>query len=451
MESIAPVVSADTAVDLTRVGEEMHSWARDLWPICRSLTGEGVRETLRYLQRRVPELRVEEIPSGTRCFDWTVPDEWNVRDAYVLDASGRRVIDFRANNLHLVGYSTPVDVELSREELDKHLHSLPDQPNAIPYVTSYYAPRWGFCLSHNARRALPDGTYRAVVDATLAPGSLTYGELVLPGETDREVLLSTYICHPSMANNELSGPVVTAAIARWLQQLPRRRCTYRLIWIPETLGSIAYMSRHLDHLRKHLIAGWVVTCVGDERTYSYMPSRTGDTLADRVSRHVLKHHAPDAKHYTFLQRGSDERQYCSPRANLPVASVMRSKYGEFPEYHTSLDDLSFVTPAGLAGAWQALTRCLTAVEHHCFPVARTVGEPQLGKRGLYPTLSTKGSARSVASLTNFLAHADGVTDLVGLADRIGIPIWDCIELSELLQKHELIHCAASPSPAWMQE
>ena len=431
-------------------GEAMHALARRLWPIPRSLTGPGLRESLAILAETAGEMEIHRWATGDPVLDWTIPDEWAIREAWIKGPDGERVVDFADHTLHVLGYSEPVHRTMPLEELQAHLYSLPELPTAIPYVTSYYRRRWGFCLAHAARERLVDGDYEVFIDADLGPGRLEVGEVVIEGG-EREVLFSTYCCHPSMANNELSGPVVTAALARWLERLPRRRHTFRLIWIPETLGSIAYMSRHLDHLRRHLVAGWVVTCVGDDRAYSYMPSRTGDTLADRVSRHVLSHHAPDARHYSFLQRGSDERQYCSPRANLPVASVMRTKYGEFPEYHTSLDDLSFVTPSGLAGAWHALTRCLMAVERNCYPVARTVGEPQLGKRGLYPTLSTRGSARSVASLTNFLAFADGVTDLVGLADRIGVPVWECIEICELLQKHELIHCAASPSPAWRQE
>ena len=419
-------------------GAEMHRWARDLWPICRSLTGDGVRQTLSYLQEILPGLTQHEVATGTQCFDWTVPNEWNVSDAYVLNESGERVIDFRENNLHLVGYSVPVDVELSLEELEPHLYSLPDQPTAIPYVTSYYAPRWGFCLAHERRQALEPGRYRAVVKSRLEPGSLTYGELILPGEESTEVLLSTYVCHPSMANNELSGPVVAAALARWLAAKPRRRHTYRIVFLPETIGAIVYMSRNLEALKKSLIAGWVLTCVGDERAYSFMPSRTGDTLADRVSRHVLSHHAPGYVAYDFLQRGSDERQYCSPLANLPVASIMRSKYGVYPEYHTSLDDLTLVTPEGLKGAWLALSRCIDALEANCYPVATVVGEPQLGRRGLYPTLSRTGSARTVRPMVDFLAHADGTMDLIAVADRIGVPVWECAELLERLEGHKLI-------------
>ena len=250
---------------MSDLGVEMHSWATDLFPICRSITGEGVRETLRYLSNIVPELAMYEVTSGTPAFDWTVPNEWNVRSAYIEDESGRRIVDFARNNLHLVGYSEPVDRWLTLDELQPYLHSLPEQPHAIPYVTSYYSGRWGFCLTQEQRDQLPQGRYHAVVDSTLAPGSLTYGEIILPGWEEKEILLSTYVCHPSLANNELSGPVVTIALARWLASQEKRRYTYRILLIPETIGSIVYLSSHLDDMKRNTVAGFVLTCIGDER------------------------------------------------------------------------------------------------------------------------------------------------------------------------------------------
>jgi aminopeptidase-like protein len=410
-----------TTAETTAVGAFCHGLARELFPISRSLTGPGVRETLEVLSGHLPGLTVHAVPSGTRAFDWIVPDEWTIRDAYITDENGNRVVDFRKNNLHVVGYSTPVDQWLSLEELDRHLHSLPDLPHAIPYVTSYYSRRWGFCLTHGQRASLSSGRYRAVIDADLRPGVLNYAELVLPGRSEQEVFVSTYVCHPSMANNELSGPVVTTALARWLAGLPHRRFTYRFVFIPETIGSIVYLSRHLDHLKQHVVAGFNVTCIGDERCYSYVPSRAGDTLADRAALHVLKHIDPGFRRYTWLDRGSDERQYCAPGVDLPIASIMRSKYVEYPEYHTSLDDLGFVTAAGLQGGFDALRQAIEVIENDRRVRTTVLGEPQLGKRGLYPTLGTKESGRQARSMMNLISYADGTRTLLEIAELTGDP------------------------------
>lgn len=423
------------------VGQRMHGWASDLFPIHRSITGAGVRETLAYLANLLPGLVVHAVPSGTQAFDWTVPDEWTIRDAYIADDAGHKVIDYNKHNLHVVGYSEPVDTWLSLAELDEHLYSLPEQPDAIPYITSYYNRLWGFCLPHHQRKALPSGRYHVVINSDLKPGVLNYADLLLPGKEDSEVLLSTYICHPSMANNELSGPVVTASLALWLQSLENRRFTYRIVFVPETIGAIVYLSKNSGHMKQKTIAGFEISCVGDDRAYSFLPSRKGGTLADRVAEQTLKQHGVDYARYSFLDRGADERQYCSALIDLPVVLVMRTKFGSYLEYHTSLDDLSVISPAGLEGAFNILQSCLQALEANYVYKATMPCEPQLGRRGIKPTLSTKNVVVP-RTLMNVLAYADGQTDLLAISEIIGVDMMECAAAAVRLEQEGLLEKVA---------
>jgi aminopeptidase-like protein len=316
---------------------------------------------------------------------------------------------------------------------------LPEQPDAIPYVTSYYNRHWGFCLTEDRRAQLEDGDYEVFIDSELSAGSLSYGEIIIQGDEPSEVLLSTYICHPSMANNELSGVVLALQLAKWLSALPSRKHTYRILFVPETIGPIVYLSKHLEHLKKHVIAGYVLTCVGDDRSYSYIPSRNGETLADRVALHVLKHLDPNFNRYTWAERQSDERQYCAPHVDLPVASMMRTKYGSYPEYHTSLDTLGdVVTPEGLAGGMLAYMRAIQILELDFYPVVTTICEPQLGKRDLYPTISKKGNYENTLLMRNILSWADGRDQASDMAERSASPLAEVLRVLRTLREEGLV-------------
>jgi len=429
---------------MPNLGEEMHGLCQELFPICRSITGNGFRQSLAILQKHVPSMNKIEVPTGTMCFDWEVPKEWNIKDAYIITPSGNKICDFKKSNLHVVGYSTPINKVIDYDELQEHLYSLPEQPDAIPYITSYYKERWGFCITQKEREQLTSGEYRVFIDSELSNGSLTYGELIIPGESEKEIFISSYLCHPSMANNELSGPVVSTFLAKWITKLKKRKYTYRIIIIPETIGSITYLSRNYQSLQRNVVAGFNVTCIGDERAYSYLPSRQGDTISDRASLHVLKHLQPEFVSYSFLDRGSDERQYCSPGIDLPVCSIMRSKYGRYPEYHTSLDDLNLVTPTGLLGGYEVLKRAIECLEMDELLTSTVLCEPQLGKRGLYPTISTKNSGSEVRDMMNFLAYCDGSSSNLEIAEKINVPLWELKETIDKLKKEGVLKTVEAP-------
>lgn len=420
------------------VGELAYQRIRDLFPLCRSITGEGVRQTLQYIANTIPDLRVRKIKSGTQIYDWTVPDEWSISQAYIEDESGNRIVDFRNNNLHVVNYSMPVDCTLSLQELQKHLHSREDMPNAIPYVTSYYEPEWGFCLEHTKRQMLKDGHYKVRIDSKFTKGHLNYADCIIKGKTKKEILISTYICHPSMANNELSGPAVALALAEWLKSRQKElHFTYRFVFVPETIGAIAYIHQNFHKLKQNVVAGYVLTCIGDRGDFSFMPTPWEDTYADRMTQHVLHHCAPGFIKYSFLERGSDERQYCSPRVSLPVVSVMRSKYRVYKEYHTSLDNLDFVSADALTGSIELMKKCILAFEYNKIYRSTVMCEPMLSKRDLYFNSSEDG-ADLKRILFDFIAYCDGQHDLLHIAEKLGINLFKIQEVCELAIRHKLV-------------
>ena len=420
------------------VGDQMYSWVSDLFPFNRSLTGDGVRNTLNYLKSELPGLEIHEVPSGTKAFDWTVPKEWKINRGWIANMDGKKLVDLADSNLHVMGYSISVDKVVTRSELDPHLYSIPEQPNAIPYITSYYKENFGFCVTQTQRDSLGEGPFHIFIDSQHFDGTLSYAELLIPGHTETEIFFSTYVCHPSMANNELSGPVVAMALAKYIQTLTSRRFSYRFLFTVETIGSILYISKHLERMKRDILCGWVLTCIGDNRTYSYVPTKSGQTLTDSISKQVLQDLNSEYIEYSWLDRGSDERQYNSPGVDLPIASLMRSKYGEYAEYHTSLDNLDFVSPDGLAGGLKMLTMAVDILETNDHWKITVLGEPQLGKRGLYPNTSTKTSSSQVRNQMNVISFLDGSFDLLTIANKCQLPYQEVHEIVEKLRKAGLV-------------
>lgn len=419
----------------------------DLYPLCRSITGEGVRQTLRILQRHIP-LEVCEVPTGTPVFDWTVPKEWNIRDAYVKDALGKRVIDFQKSNLHIVSYSIPIRKKVSLGELRKHLFSLPDRPDWIPYRTSYYNETWGFCLSHRQLESLPEGEYEINVDTSLKDGSLTYGEYVIPGKTNSEILISCHICHPSLCNDNLSGIVVTTFLAAQLKQNPKPFYTYRFLFIPGTIGSITWLARNEARVNsiKH---GLVVTCVGDDGKFTYKKSRRSNAVIDKVVPYVLKQSGHPYIVEEFFPYGYDERQYCSPGFDLPVGCLMRSPHGSFPEYHTSADNLDFVRPENLATSLDAYRQVIEVLEGNgSYLNLNPKCEPQLGRRGLYSTVGADSHHKlDQMALLWVLNLSDGAHSLLDVSETANLPFREIKRAADALERCGLLQKCAPGSLA----
>ena len=393
-----------------------------LWPIPRSITGPGFIKSLDLLSEIAPFKRIE-FHTGDKVLDWVIPKEWVPHRAYLIDPNGKKRADFSKNNLHLVGYSAPFKGVLSLTDLKKYINTLPDQPNAIPYITSYYNEAWGFCMSFEEYNNLPEGDYEVVIDTELKKGKLTIGEVVLEGTSDKEILISSYLCHPSMANNELSGPLVLSFLCEAITNLSSRKYTYRFIIVPETIGSIAYLSLRGNDLKKKLIAGYQISCIGDNGPFTYKKSREGDTLADRAAIQMMRNLKNENVIPFNPAIGSDERQYCSPGFNLPVGSLMRTMYTKYPEYHTSLDNKKLMDFKGMEESVETLTSIIHNIEMNVIWENKyPYGEPQLGKRGLFRSLSEKNREDDEMAMWWLLNYADGTNDLFNIADRSGYPI-----------------------------
>lgn len=415
----------------------MYRLAEDLYPICRSISGNGVRETLRIIRSHVP-LEMHEIASGTEVFDWKIPKEWNVRDAYIKDPQGRKVVDFRNSNLHLVNYSVPVRKTIDLNELKGHLHTLPEHPDWIPYRTSYYKETWGFCLSHRQMLELAEGEYDVCIDSTLEDGHLTYGEYVHEGATQDEVLLTTHVCHPSLANDNLSGIAVLSYLAALLSRRPTRY-TYRFLWIPGTIGSIAWLAQNQATVG-HIRHGLVISCVGDGGGPTYKRSRRDNTEINRVMEYVLKSSVDSPVIEEFYPYGYDERQFCSPGFNLPVGLLQRSKYGQYPQYHTSADDLGYIKPVHLAETLRVLARAIDMLECNVVYTSNNpYCEPQLGKRGLYEAMGGgNDKVQRQMALLWVLNLSDGGHSLLDIAEKSNMPFGEISRAASLLEEHGLL-------------
>ena len=431
--------------NLMEIGQELHQFASELYPICRSITGDGIRETLARIGKRIP-LQISEVPSGTQVFDWTVPKEWNIRDAHIKDSTGKRVVNFQQSSLHVMNYSTPVRARMSLSELRPHLFTLPEQPDLIPYRTSYYKPDWGFCLSHNQMLSLTDREYEVCIDSTLDDGYLTYGEFCVSGRNSEEVLISVHACHPSLANDNLSGLAVATFLAKLLigREL---RYSYRFLFIPGTIGAIAWLARNREKANR-IRHGLVLTCIGDEGGFHYKKSRRGDAEIDRAAAHVLRHCGEASEILDFSPYGYDERQYCSPGFNLPVGCLMRSVWGTFPEYHTSADDLNFIHPQQLAGSLRACASILDVLEgNRKYCNQNPYCEPQLGKRDLYRSTGGQTIGAEINARLWVLNYSDGEHSLLDIAERSGLPFSMIYDAAELLKQSGLLGVATGSSGA----
>lgn len=421
---------------------DMMKWAKELFPLCRSLTGKGTQLTLRYFKKLNPNFKIIKFKSGKNVYDWKIPLEWNISDAYLKHEKGKKFAEFKKNNLHVVNYSFPIKKRLNKKDLVKNIHTLKKQPDAIPYITSYYKKIWGFCMSENEFKKLPSGNYDVLIDSNFKKGAMELMHAKLKGQSKKEIFFSSYVCHPSMANNELSGPVVLNALLLYLKKkYPVRKYSYRFVLLPETIGSIAYISKFRSELQRKVIAGYNITCVGDRRSYSLVHTPSSTTLAD-VSLESALFGKKNVKEYSFINRGSDERQYCSPLVKLPVCCFSRSKY--YPEYHTDKDNLDFISQKGLSESLEVFEDIIDSFELGLYPKTKIFCEPNLGKRGLYPLLSKKSSTdRNLMSEElkirwNFIAYADGSNSIFSIAKILKVKLKDLLQEYKRLKKENII-------------
>ena len=420
------------------LGEKMIKLAKELFPINRSIMGQGIRDSYKYFLKENSEFEKLSFKSNEIVFDWKIPEEWIIRDGYLKHESGKKYAEFKKNNLHVVGYSCPINKRISKKELTNKIFTLPKYPDAVPYVTSYYEKDWGFCLSHQQFSSMPDGYYDVLIDSEFKPGELELIEAIIPGKSKKEIFFSSYLCHPSMANNELSGPVVLNEIVNYVKNINNRNFTYRFVLLPETIGSIAYLSKRVDILKKNLISGFNLTCLGDERSYSHVKSRFGNTLADQALSAALMN-LEDVKEYSFLERGSDERQYCAPGIDLPLCTFCKSKFGQFPEYHTSKDNFNLVTAKGLADSFNVLKSIIDSFELGIYPTSRILCEPQLGRRNLYPNKSLLYDGKHPAQLRmDIIAYSDSNHNVFEIANLLKVNLKYVIKEILVLNNEKII-------------
>ena len=416
---------------------------RKLFKLNRSLTGDGNRKTLNIIKNEFKEFKIRKIKSGKKVFVWKIPPEWNIKKAHIIDKKNKKILDFKNNNLHIVGYSQPINKYLKKDKLLDHIHSLPKQPKAIPYITSYYNKYWGFCMSHLQKNQIKkyskDDKFKVLIDSKFnKKGFLNYGEILLKGKSNQEILISTFICHPSMANNELSGPIVSMSLINHFRKIKKLSKSIRFIFIPETIGSIAYLSKNLPHLKKNVIGGFNLTCIGDERNHSCMFTKYNDAPSDKALREAYLKLKIKYKTYSFLARGSDERQYNSPGVDLPITSIFRTKYGDYPEYHTSLDNFDIVTQKGITGGFKIAKKAIEILQKKIVPKNKILCEPQMGKRNLYVHINTKNTNMKTIPIMNFLQYADGKNDLNDISKKIKIKYKESKKLLNILLKNKLI-------------